>query len=123
MKRVIGVFAIALAVALLSGVNSCGDSSCLMTAHAHETEAVCDTTSFTDRGGTERVTIRCVSTVFDTVVVVDSVFVDCDTVFVASDPDTVFVIPDFACVEECMEAQPPGLGHWRDCLAACIEAR
>ena len=66
--------------------------------------AECDTTSFTDRGGTVQRTIRCVETVFIT---------DC--------VDTVYVAVDFDCVEDCLEVN--GLGHWRECLEACRPAQ
>lgn len=89
--------------------SGCG-SSCLMSAHA---AAECDTTSFTDRGGTERVTIRC----FETVI---------DTVFVTDCADTVFVDIEFEkflrCVLDVMDNPPHGV-PMETAIRACIPAQ
>ena len=89
--------------------SGCG-SSCIMSAHA---AAECDTTSFTDRGGTERVTIRCFETVIDTVFVTDCV----DTVFV-----DIELAEFLACVEEVL-ADPPHGVPMEIAIRACIPAQ
>ncbi len=113
-------------LAVAFAFNSC-DSSCLMSAgHAHETEAVCDTTLVHDfewhhaHGDSVCATIliECLTTQIDTVQITVV-----DTVFVETPPDTIVVLPDFDCVQDCMEANPPGLGHWRECLSACLPAQ
>lgn len=76
----------------------------------HEVREGCDTTTTTlklaDGDWLRTVEIEC------TVI---------ETVFVATPPDTVYVQPDWECVRECVELN--GLGHWRECLTACIPAR
>lgn len=53
----------------------------------------------------------------------DTTMVPCATdtfyIYIPVPPDTVYVLPSWDCIEECMEQN--GLGHWRECLGACIE--
>ena len=44
-----------------------------------------------------------------------------ETVWVPSPPETLYIAPNMECVEECVALN--GLGHWRDCLAVCVEAQ
>ncbi len=97
--------------------NSCDSSSTYPHRHIN---AVCDTTIthgfqwVDDDSVCTTMLINC--TFIDTVEVAVV-----DTLFVATPPDTIVVTPDFDCVADCLEVN--GLGHWRECLSACLPAQ
>lgn len=90
-----------LTLAIVSLLEGCGSGGLVTSANA---AAECDTTSFTDRGGTKRVTIRCVETRID----------------------TVYVPLEFEeflrCVEEVLEDPPHGV-PMEIAIRACIPAQ
>jgi len=44
-----------------------------------------------------------------------------ETVFVGCPPETLFVMPDYECIRECIEIN--GRGHWEECLIGCLPAQ
>ena len=123
-KSAVFIFVISVAIIVLAVFLASCDSSCIMSSgHAHD-DAVCDTTlvygfDWHHAHGDSvcaTVLIECVTTQTDTLT-----FTVIDTVFVESPPDTIVVAPDYACVADCIEIN--GLGHWRECLSACLPAQ
>lgn len=51
----------------------------------------------------------------------ETVYVPVDIVCPPCQPDTLVVVPDWSCVEDCLAIN--GLGHWRECLMVCVPAR
>lgn len=108
-----GIFRAALTL-LVTGslVVSCTDHSGYGPPAA-EGDSACDTTWswYPLDGDSCRVRlIECTYTETDTIIETDTLMV--------VEVDTVYIAPDFECVEDCLEVN--GLGHWRECLEVCV---